>query len=250
MSTGDRKKKKRLCPDCRKSLNSKFNSICYDDLKANCRNRNDGGGYREGLELGSDCEKGFFEGGMDEYDDEDEDESPPDFMENSGGCRTHSFGGGSGVRGGLGGSFGGSGRLPILSGSTTRINSISGSGYGGLSGSRTLSGSVGMYGGGGSNLVLTRGLSNSEGLMGIGTGSSSHIQLTGRGMRSGGESSGLTRGLSSSGGLGEEMSGELSSLDVISGSRTRSRSGSSVGVGNYERYHRNSSPQRMQDQRL
>jgi len=192
MSTGDRKKKKRLCPDCRKSLNSKLSLVCYDDLKSsNCRNRGDGG-YREGLGLGSDCEKGFFDG--EEYDDdeeEEEDENGQDFVDGNG-CRTHSFGGGSaGVRS----SFGGSGRLPIMSGSTTRINSISGgSGYGGLNNSRTLSGSVGgMYGGGGSSMCLTRGLSNSEGLMGIGTGSSSHIQLSGRGMRG---------SISGSGGLG------------------------------------------------
>lgn len=34
MSTGDRKKKKRICPDCRKSLNSRLMLICYDELKA------------------------------------------------------------------------------------------------------------------------------------------------------------------------------------------------------------------------
>ena len=33
LSTGDRKKK-RICPDCRKSLNSRLMLICYDELKA------------------------------------------------------------------------------------------------------------------------------------------------------------------------------------------------------------------------
>ncbi|XP_064116523.1 43 kDa receptor-associated protein of the synapse isoform X2 [Macrobrachium rosenbergii] len=34
MASGDRKKKKRICPDCRKSLNSRLMLICYDELKA------------------------------------------------------------------------------------------------------------------------------------------------------------------------------------------------------------------------
>ncbi|XP_050732779.1 43 kDa receptor-associated protein of the synapse homolog isoform X2 [Eriocheir sinensis] len=39
MASSDRKKKKRICPDCRKSLNSRLMLICYDELKSAC---NDG----------------------------------------------------------------------------------------------------------------------------------------------------------------------------------------------------------------
>lgn len=298
MSTGDCKKKKRLCPDCRKSLNSKMMLMCYDDLKASknggggglrdhshrrdsASGCNDPSGYREGLGLGFDCEKGFYEGG--EYDEEEEDdeedvddndvdeEIDKDYDGNGvdgNGRNGSGFGGGSGVRGGLSGSFGGSGgRLPILSGSTPRINSLGGSGYGGLSGSRALSGSVGVYNDSDSTKGLVRGLSSSDGLMGIGGGSSSHIQLSSRGgilrasvdtglLRDGsglGSVTGgvLTRGLSSSGGLGE---GELSSLDVIGGralAAINQRRPSTSGASYDGRYHRgNPSPQRLHDQRL
>lgn len=34
MNSADRKKKKRNCPDCRRSLNSRLMLICYDELKA------------------------------------------------------------------------------------------------------------------------------------------------------------------------------------------------------------------------
>ncbi|KAL7632023.1 UNVERIFIED_CONTAM: hypothetical protein RMT77_017657 [Armadillidium vulgare] len=44
IGSGDRKKRKRICPDCRKSLNSRMMLICYDELKAAYGENTAGGG--------------------------------------------------------------------------------------------------------------------------------------------------------------------------------------------------------------